>query len=185
MVYLFLSLLPSFLDLGLPLWLGGAPSPSPSHVSSTAITACVRQVVVNGDLLDLNSHIDLSNSQSGCPQVHQPSFCSKHLSVLFCSSHIYTKIDFLSIMIIRVMHASKFSVARENMSSLCVQWVTGLSIVSHCSLCSWRTSVLWESVEQETVLPPGPGPTVTVLLFSLVTSVILVSITHTHEYSSP
>ena len=59
----------SFLDLGLPLWLGGAPSLSASHVSSQDITACVRQVLVNGDMLDLNSHIDQSNSQPGCPQV--------------------------------------------------------------------------------------------------------------------
>ena len=93
-----LSLL-SFLDLDLPLWLGGAPSPSPAHVSSTSITACVRQVLVNGRLLDLNSHIDQRNSQPGYPQVlyiDSPVLFHIHplkplrimVAIFTCASHI-------------------------------------------------------------------------------------------------
>ena len=68
----------SFLDLGLPLWLGGVPAefPLPSHhqISSRGVTGCVRNVSINDRLLDLNSHLGESNSQSGCDQVD--SVCS-------------------------------------------------------------------------------------------------------------
>ena len=61
----------SFLDLGLPLWLGGVPfTPGPSlPVSSQGITACIRDVYISGRLLDLNSHVDEQGTQHGCPQV--------------------------------------------------------------------------------------------------------------------
>ena len=67
---LFLS---SFLDLGLPLWLGGVPAEFPlpplHQISSRGVTGCIRNVYINDHLLDLSSHVSESNSQSGCGQV--------------------------------------------------------------------------------------------------------------------
>lgn len=78
-IYVALTSLPlhSFLDLGLPLWLGGLPFvPDPSlPVSSQGITACIRNVYISGRLLDLNSHVDEQGTQHGCPQVHTPHIC--------------------------------------------------------------------------------------------------------------
>ena len=63
----------SFLDLGLPLWLGGVPAEFPlpplHQISSRGVTGCIRNVHINDRLLDLNSHVGESNSQSGCGQV--------------------------------------------------------------------------------------------------------------------
>ena len=63
----------SFLDLGLPLWLGGVPAefflPPLHQISSRGVTGCVRNVYVNNCLLDLDNHVSEANSQSGCGQV--------------------------------------------------------------------------------------------------------------------
>lgn len=63
----------SFLDLGLPLWLGGVPAEFPlsslHQISSRGVTGCIGNVHINGRLLDLNSHLAESNSQSGCGQI--------------------------------------------------------------------------------------------------------------------
>ena len=63
----------SFLDLGLPLWLGGVPSEfplSPLHqISSRGVTGCIRNFYVNDRLLDLNGHLSQVNSASGCGQI--------------------------------------------------------------------------------------------------------------------
>ena len=96
----------SFLDLGLPLWLGGAPSPSPSHVSTTAITACVRQLLVNGDLLDLNSHTDQANSQPGCPQVEETLILSilsyNHQHIIHVHTYYVKVWKFYQLMYVRI-----------------------------------------------------------------------------------
>ncbi len=60
----------SFLDLGLPLWVGGVPfSPGPAYpFTSRGITACVGEVRVNGELLDLENYVYEQRSQRSCPQ---------------------------------------------------------------------------------------------------------------------
>lgn len=69
------------LDLGLPLWLGGVPSSlsDTGHVTSHGITACVRNVFINGELLDLETHILERNSQRGCSQL-EPEVCVTNTS---------------------------------------------------------------------------------------------------------
>lgn len=62
----------SFLDLGLPLWIGGAPfatPPAPFQISSVGFAGCVRNLTVDGELMDLDSHIEQSNSERGCGQI--------------------------------------------------------------------------------------------------------------------
>ncbi len=69
--YILYILLLRFLDVSLPLWLGGAPSVPPGlPLGSSGIDGCVRNVVINGRTLDLDSHVDQLNSNNGCPQVH-------------------------------------------------------------------------------------------------------------------
>jgi len=54
------------LDLGLPLWIGGAPFSSPAHFASVGFSGCMRNVTVNGQLLDLEDFLDQQNSARGC-----------------------------------------------------------------------------------------------------------------------
>ena len=66
----FSSLIYRFLDVGLPLWLGGAPSvPAGLPLGSRGIDGCVRNVIISGVMLDLASHVDERNSANRCPQV--------------------------------------------------------------------------------------------------------------------
>ena len=66
-----------FLDATLPLWLGGAPSVPPGlPLGNRGIDGCVRNVIINGHILDLDSHVDELNSNNGCPQVYSACTCS-------------------------------------------------------------------------------------------------------------
>ena len=59
----------SFLDLGLPLWVGGVPFSLPANstrVSSQGVTGCIRGVRIDGEILDLEGYVFERNSQRGC-----------------------------------------------------------------------------------------------------------------------
>lgn len=59
----------SFLDIGLPLWIGGVPSnfpPTPHQPSSVGFAGCVRNVIINSASLDLEDYIEQRNSERGC-----------------------------------------------------------------------------------------------------------------------
>ena len=62
-----LPLSPSSLDLGLPLWLGGIPALAP--VPAGGINACMRNLLINEVMIDLEEYVEEENSQNGCPQV--------------------------------------------------------------------------------------------------------------------
>ena len=59
----------SFLNLGLPLWIGGVPFSSPEYFSSVGFMGCIRNFAVDGQFLDLEAFVDQQNSVTGCTQV--------------------------------------------------------------------------------------------------------------------
>lgn len=63
----------SFLDVGLPLWIGGVPfnfpSTAPHQPSSVGFAGCIRNVTINDRLLDLEGYIEQQNSTRGCGQI--------------------------------------------------------------------------------------------------------------------
>ena len=63
----------SFLNLGLPLWIGGVPFPapfSPDHISSVGFAGCIRNITIDNQLLDLEAFIEQRNSERGCGQAY-------------------------------------------------------------------------------------------------------------------
>ena len=58
----------SSLDLGLPLWLGGAPEIA-GLSDGSGISSCISDVIINDELLDLENYIAEENSGRGCSQV--------------------------------------------------------------------------------------------------------------------
>ena len=59
-----------FLDLGLPLWLGGAPVLSSTlPIFNQGINACIRSVFVSEMILDLETHVADEQTEQGCAQV--------------------------------------------------------------------------------------------------------------------
>lgn len=66
----FLKIVFSYLDLGLPLYIGGIPLPfAILPNTSQGISACIRNLFINQVLLDLDNFVAQENSQSGCSQV--------------------------------------------------------------------------------------------------------------------
>ena len=58
----------------MPLWLGGAPSsssPLSLPFSLRGSNACIRNVLLDNVILDLEGFVDEENSQNGCPQVER------------------------------------------------------------------------------------------------------------------
>ena len=83
---LLLLLFYSALDLGLPLWLGGAPSsssPLSLPFSLRGSNACIRNVLLDNVLLDLEGFVDEENSQNGCPQVERERERSIIIIIIF------------------------------------------------------------------------------------------------------
>lgn len=60
----------SSFDLGLPLWLGGVPNSLP-FVTTNGINACIRNVLINNVLLDMEQYVSQENTRNGCPQVNK------------------------------------------------------------------------------------------------------------------
>lgn len=62
----------SVLDLGLLLWIGGVPFPTPlsNHFSSVGYAGCIRNVTIDNKLLDLEGFIEQRNSERGCSQLY-------------------------------------------------------------------------------------------------------------------
>ena len=58
----------SSLDLGLPLWIGGAPEIE-GFSEGVGITTCISNFTINNQLLDLEDYVDEVNSARGCEQV--------------------------------------------------------------------------------------------------------------------
>ena len=58
----------SSLDLGLPLWLGGAPEIA-GLTDGSGISSCISDVFIDDELLDLENYIAEKNSGRGCAQV--------------------------------------------------------------------------------------------------------------------
>jgi len=58
----------SSLDLGLPLWLGGAPE-IVGFSDGSGISSCISDVIINDELLDLENYNAEENSGRGCAQV--------------------------------------------------------------------------------------------------------------------
>jgi hypothetical protein len=79
----YLIIVCSFLDLGLPLWIGGVPFQfhlaASHHPSSVGFTGCIRNVTINGATLDLEDYIDQGNSERGCGSVHDNCISGERL----------------------------------------------------------------------------------------------------------
>ena len=58
----------SSLDLGLPLWIGGAPEIL-GFSEGTGTSSCISNFTINNKVLDLEDYIDESNSARVCGQV--------------------------------------------------------------------------------------------------------------------
>ena len=73
-----------FLDLGLPLWVGGVPARTAQFlpIQSQGISACVRNMYIDGVLLDLASHVAEQRSQAGCSEVHGNNCNTKYYTIL-------------------------------------------------------------------------------------------------------
>ena len=79
----------SYLDLGLPLWLGGVPADTSEFlpVQSQGIGACVRNVHINSVLLDLASHVAAERSLPGCSEVMKLTIRYTHTT---CTAYIFS-----------------------------------------------------------------------------------------------
>ena len=90
----------SSLDLGLPLWIGGAPEIE-GLSEGTGINSCISNFTINNQLLDLEDYVDELNSARGCEQVG-----------VVTVANIYCCVTIISLMVAVLTHVWR----------ACVQW---------------------------------------------------------------
>lgn len=74
----------SSLDLGLPLWIGGAPEIE-GFSEGTGISSCISNFTINNEILDLEDYVDELNSARGCEQVGVVSVANNYHCVTIIS----------------------------------------------------------------------------------------------------